>query len=249
MFHFVNSTSSPEQVGESLEDSFSAMCQSAPSNWKRTLGLSCSSDSGTGSYPGSPSGMMSAPLMGNHGPDGSMSSAAGSPARTFPQPARVPELTEPGLASGLSLRESLARFDRASSSWKTAPSLLPEASDAFLGTWPRWGSMRNGECWERTAPAWTIAATECGLLPTPLATDCKGGATAPRPDNGKLRMDQWRDYVKMKYALTYPHPTHSEIRLGWPAGWSDFAPLETDKFLAWQRLHGEPLTNFKDQAA
>ena len=75
------------------------------------------------------------------------------------------------------------------------------------------------------------------LLPTPVATDWKGGTSAIRKDTGKQRLDQWRDYVKSVYGMTYPHPTHSEMRMDWPAGWTDLKPLETDKFQQWQHLH------------
>ena len=66
MWHFVNCTSSPEPGAESSADSFSAMCLSAPSSWRNTLGLSSSSDSGTESCPGSPSGMTSAVDVSMH---------------------------------------------------------------------------------------------------------------------------------------------------------------------------------------
>jgi len=78
-----------------------------------------------------------------------------------------------------------------------------------------------------------------GLLPTVTATDWKGGTVAIRKDRGNQRTDQWRDYVKIKCGLTYPHPTHSEIRMGWPTGWTELKPLETDKFQQWLRLHGK----------
>jgi hypothetical protein len=99
--------------------------------------------------------------------------------------------------------------------------------------------MQDGECWELTLQDLTTSETESGLLPTVLATDWKGGTTAARQDNGKLRFDQWRDYVKLKHGLTYPHPTHSELRMGWPQGWTDLKPLETDKFQVWRQQHGE----------
>ena len=72
----------------------------------------------------------------------------------------------------------------------------------------------------------------------PLATDWKGGSTAIRKDKGRQRFDQWRDYVKIKFGMTYPHPTHSELRMGWPEGWTELAPLATVKFQQWRALHG-----------
>jgi hypothetical protein len=97
--------------------------------------------------------------------------------------------------------------------------------------------MLHGVCWELTSPVLTTGETESGLLPTPLATDWKGGTTAARKDNGKLRFDQWRDYIKLEYGMTYPHPTHSELRMGWPTEWTDLKPLGMDRFQAWQQQH------------
>ena len=76
------------------------------------------------------------------------------------------------------------------------------------------------------------------LLPTPVASDHRGGTAAIRKDKGKQRLDQWKDYVKSVYGMTYPHPTHSEMRMGWPTEWSDLKPLAMDKFQQWQHLHG-----------
>jgi hypothetical protein len=89
-------------------------------------------------------------------------------------------------------------------------------------------------------PDMTISEIGSGLLPTMLATDWKGGTTAIRQDKGLQRFDQWRDYVKIKFGLTYPHPTHSELRMGWPKEWTDLKPLEMDKFRQWQDSHGKP---------
>jgi hypothetical protein len=33
-------------------------------------------------------------------------------------------------------------------------------------------------------------------------------------------------------------PAWVEWLMGWPLGWTDLKPLETDKFQAWRRLHG-----------
>ncbi|NBW08761.1 MAG: hypothetical protein EBR82_12130, partial [Caulobacteraceae bacterium] len=34
------------------------------------------------------------------------------------------------------------------------------------------------------------------------------------------------------------NPTWVEWLMGWPLGWTDCAPLETDKFQLWRRSHG-----------
>lgn len=36
----------------------------------------------------------------------------------------------------------------------------------------------------------------------------------------------------------FPNPMWVEWLMGWPIGWTNQEPLETDKFLRWLRLHG-----------
>jgi hypothetical protein len=53
-------------------------------------------------------------------------------------------------------------------SWKTPQCSLFEDSTLFSGAWPRWGTMRNGECSERIMPGHLTKETEYGywLIPT-----------------------------------------------------------------------------------
>lgn len=173
-----------------------------------------------------------------------MSSLAASRARSF-QPNRPSMETASGLKDreagcGQNTSESLAKYDPATHSLRTAQCLLFEDSTECFATLPRWGMMRSGVLSELTPPATITFANEFGLLPTVMASDWKGGTTAIRKDRGDQRLDQWRDYVKCKYGMTYPHPTHSELRMGWPAGWTDCAASATDKFQAWLNSHGKP---------
>jgi hypothetical protein len=61
----------------------------------------------------------------------------------------------------------LARLDRDSLSWRTPQCSLLGDSDEFSETWPRWGSMRNGECWERQTLEHPTNEIGSGLWPTP----------------------------------------------------------------------------------
>jgi hypothetical protein len=191
------------------------------------------------SYLDSLSGTTSAHSMANLGQEKSMSSQVDFHAKIFQPQERVMDLKVNDLECGQKWRASFTRYNHDSSLWKTHQCSLLGDLDEFLETWPQWGLMQDGECWELTLQDLTTSETESGLLPTVLATDWKGGTTAARQDNGKLRFDQWRDYVKLKHGLTYPHPTHSELRMGWPQGWTDLKPLETDKFQVWRQQHGE----------
>lgn len=159
--------------------------------------------------------------------------------RTLVQPVAEKDSTENARDYGQNLRESSVKYDLDSCSWKTAPYWLSADLPWSSVTLPKWGLMLHGECWALTTPDSTIRGKDSGLLPTMLATDWKGGTTARRPDNGKLRFDQWRDYVKLMFGLTYPHPTHSELRMGWPEGHTDLEPLETGKYLKWQQQHSK----------
>ena len=58
---------------------------------------------------------------------------------------------------------SFAKFDPNSSSWKTHQCSLLGDLDEFLETWPQWGLMRDGECWEQRTLEQTIRGTEFGL--------------------------------------------------------------------------------------
>lgn len=97
----------------------------------------------------------------------------GFPAKTFQSQAKVPASTESEVACGPTWRGSLAKFDPAASSWRTAqPSLLGD-SDEFSVTWPRSGMTAGGLCWELPMLELRTSATVSGLLPTPLASNTK----------------------------------------------------------------------------
>jgi hypothetical protein len=88
-------------------------------------------------------------------------------------------------------------------------------------------------------PAMIIREKESGLLPTCLANDGKGGTKKRRHEGQPDRLSEWRHYVCQKYGMKYPHPTHSEIRMGFPEGWTDLKPLEMRKYRQWLHSHGK----------
>ena len=92
---------------------------------------------------------------------------AASPAKTSAQPEKAPESTESAAECGRTWRESFARWDRDSSSWRTPQCSLLAGLDVFSETWPQWGMMRAGECSVQTMPALRTSETGFGLWPTP----------------------------------------------------------------------------------
>ena len=191
------------------------------------------------SYLDSLSGTTFVHSMGSHGEEKSMLSQEDSLAKICQPQEKAQDLMASDQDSGRKWQGSFAKYNPDTHSLRTPQCLLFEDSTEFCAILPKWGLMLDGECWELTLQDLTISETESGLLPTVLATDWKGGTTASRPDNGKLRLDQWRDYVKLKHGLTYPHPTHSELRMGWPLGWTDLKPLGMDKSHCVQQPHGD----------
>jgi hypothetical protein len=103
--------------------------------------------------------------------------------------------------------------------------------------------MRNGECSVRPTPGHLTEENGYGYsLPTPTATDYKGGTMKRRKD-GSDRTSQFRHWILEYHGLKYPVPEHSEICMGFPERWTALSPLETPKFRQWCALHGIPYTN------
>jgi hypothetical protein len=149
-------------------------------------------------------------------------------------------------ASGERWRASFAKFDPATSSWKTHQLSLAGALEPFSETWPRSGLMRNGMCWERTTLAPITAESESGLLPTPRASDgmkhpirpAKVVKAAKRGHAGRLE-----DWVAIEENVqlgdrVYLSPDWLESVMQWPIMWSASTPLETAKFQQWLQQHG-----------
>ena len=87
------------------------------------------------------------------------------------------ELKAPAAECGPTWRGSLARFDPATSSWRTAqPSLLEDLGESSV-TWPRSGMTADGQCWELPTLGRRISGTDSGLWATPSATDGQRGGT------------------------------------------------------------------------
>ena len=126
------------------------------------------------SYLDSLSGTMSEPLMENLGQEKSTSSAVDSHAKTYLQQVKEMDLKENDQDFGKKCFASFAKLDPISFLWKTPQISLLEDSELFLGTWPRWGLMQNGECLERVTLAQNTRETESGLWPTPT-TPTGGG--------------------------------------------------------------------------
>jgi DNA (cytosine-5)-methyltransferase 1 len=116
--------------------------------------------------------------------------------KTLAQREKELELTENDLECGEKWHGSFTKYDQNSSSWKTHQCLLLGDLEPFLETWPQWGLMRDGECWEQPTLEQTIRETGSGLSPngvdtfhTPNTTGLDGGSNSRKAL--KKKIDQW----------------------------------------------------------
>jgi hypothetical protein len=139
---------------------------------------------------------------------------------------------------------SFAKYDPDTHSLKTHQCLLFEDLTEFCVTLPRWGLMRDGECWEQLTLAQTIKGTESGLLEsgkwaTPDANMGKRGYQKPETLHLSKHQITVNDLIMLRYGIKKLNPQLPEWLMGWPLEWTDLKPLEMDKFRLWQQQHGE----------
>jgi hypothetical protein len=170
-------------------------------------------------------------------------------AKTSAPQEKAQELTENEAGCGDKWRASFTKYDPDSSSWKTHQCSLLGDLDEFLETWPQWGLMRDGECWEQRTLEQTIRGTESGLSPngvdsfhTPNTTGLDGGSNSrkalkkrllPTPDasprgptkdyDPKAKSQSGR--TLQSFAAKYPnieYPTTGQLNptwVEWLMGW------------------------------
>lgn len=98
-------------------------------------------------------------------------------AKTFPPQEKEKAFPENVPDCGLKWRESLTKFNPHSFLWRTRLFSLFGDWIEFSGTWPRWGTMRNGVCWKRKP--WELPTNEkesgssdiINLFPTPMKNE------------------------------------------------------------------------------
>jgi DNA (cytosine-5)-methyltransferase 1 len=124
---------------------------------------------------------------------------AGFHAKTSALPEKEQELTENDQECGGRWQGLLARYDQNTHSLRTVQCSLLEDLNESLQTWPKWGSMRNGECFQQPMLEQTISENEFGSLEkvpnnldffhTPNTTGLDGGSNSRKAL--KKRMEQW----------------------------------------------------------
>ena len=209
-------------VAEYLGENFLDGEQSVQSNGKPTQQAYCAPDKMTAFSRLSRFGMTFKPLMENLGEELLMSFRAGFHAKTSQPLEKGQELTEKPPECGEKWHGSFTKYNPDSSSWKTHQCLLLGDLEEFSETWPQWGLMRNGECWEQKTLEQNIRGTEFGLslLPTPTASmmPCEGTVRIMRKawESGEFTLEEAlavarRDVRKSQGKVPmWPTPVKSE---------------------------------------
>ena len=240
--------------------------QSVQSSGNLTQQAYCAPDKMTDFSRLSRFGMTYKPLTDDLGEELLMLFRAGFPVKTSQQPEKAQELMENDQECGATWQGSLAKYDPDTSLWRTAQCSLLEDLNESLATLPRSGMTRNGLLWELLMLEQTISETGFGLWPTPVSSDISMRTTKYKQGGTPLSyaVQYWPTPRTAgmcggsgSWALLNKNTTVEEARLmgagnggqlnptwvewlmGWPLGWTDLKPLETDKCPSAQQRLGE----------
>ena len=232
-WHYLQEQEAASWEAQSLVGAPSALLRLMP-----THETSCSPGSEMACCHGSPSGTMCAPSTAGPGQGTSMSSAAASLAPTSRSLEPEPGLTGLRAAFGGTWRGWFAKFDPASSGWRTAQLSLLEDSAPFSATWPQWGLMLDGACLALTTPTLPTSERGSGFWPTLTASIGKkcGGRHRGKADTLASRLAETEGLATSSTGRV--NPTWAEWLMGFPEGWSACEPLAMPKYREWLRQHG-----------
>ena len=187
-----------------------------------------------------PSGMTCEHLTASRGEDVLTSFLEALPAKTSVAPIQgVKDSTEKKADSGRRCTALFARYHPASSSLRIVQISLIEGWDESCQTWPRWGTMHNGECWERTQLAPRTSEKGSGFWQTPVADDSVSRAKGKYNSRGEPKLSA-QVLLRSEGGGTL-NPTWVAWLMGWPIGFTDLSVSATDKFQQWLQLHSDCL--------
>jgi hypothetical protein len=196
-----------------VEEYLGASCldgeQSVPSNGNPTQQAYCAPDKMTAFSRLSRFGMTYKPLTEKLGEELLMSYLAGFHAKTLAPQEKAQESMESVQECGDKWLASFTKYDPDSCSWKTHQCSLLGDLDEFSETWPQWGLMRDGECWEQRMLEQTIRGTGYGLSPD-------GEATFHTPNTTGLDGGSNSRKALKKRQVSWPTPVTSDCQMRRP---------------------------------
>jgi len=144
------------------------------------------------------------------------------------------ELMEKKADCGKICLESLAKYDPASRSWKTAQLSLFGGLSEFSEIWPCWGMVLCMEFFPLPMLAHDTSVRGYGL------SECVGTPIKSQRSRSAEFMDGRipNPFEMAKFMEMIPRPEWCENLMDWPIGWTDMRELEMAKFQAWYKKHG-----------
>ena len=209
-------------------------------------------------------GMTCALLTDGRGEALLMSFAEAFRAKTSAPREGVAESTASDPAFGGKWPASSVKYDRDSSSWKTAHCLWEEVLPWSSVTLPTWGMTRSGFVYRHPTAERPISVTGAGLWPTPtvcgnynrkglsatsgdgLATYVAKFATPQARDFRSGSKSRWddparsrnlNDQIATSAESGRLNPDWVEWLMGWPIGHTALKPLETGRYREWLQQH------------
>lgn len=190
---------------------------------------------------------MSPPLTENRGAEQLMLFVVDSHARTLVLQGTEKELKESEADSGKTWHEWFAKLDQNTYSWKIRQRLLFEDLEECLKIWPRYGMMRDGECFPLPMLEHDTRGNDSGSWPTPrkslIAAKCTmatvGNIADPKGNLEEAIFAREENKSDPDFLRSGVNPDFEEWLMLWPIKWSALEPLEMGKFQAWLLSHGE----------
>ena len=230
-----------------LGENFSDGEQCAPLSGKPIPQAYCAPDKMTGFSRLSRFGMTFKPLTESRGEELLTLYLAAFHAKTSQLQETEMDLTEKDQECGEKWHGLLARFDQDTHLWRTVQCSLIGDLNESLQTLPAWGTTVGGELYLRQTLVQTIKEKEFGLglnnekFPTPKAQDSRHALNRHKNTTDNHWKSNLGEVISAQVNGGHLNPTWVEWVMGWPPGWTDLKPLEMDKSLYVQQLHGSYL--------
>lgn len=132
-----------------------------------------------------------------------ISSLEDSPANRTAQPENDSE-PKMNAGSGRTFSESLATWNPEASSWRTSQASFMEELNTYSQGWPRSGSMRNGQVFERPMSARHTDESEFSSWPTATASDVhRPNTKSPESASGHMlaaKAEEWQTPAVAQHA-------------------------------------------------
>jgi hypothetical protein len=122
---------------------------------------------------------------------------------------------------------SLARYDHATSSWRTSQRCFLGGWEQFSETFPRSGMTRNGIAFQLPQLVHLSSGIGCGLLPTLVAGDSRGGRNGTAKGRSLSDGMTLTDWLWVNVGRGTLDPGSAEQIMGFPAGWTALDASET----------------------